>query len=112
MSHWRTLDTEAQLEELREASYSKPQILFKHSTRCGISAQAHHDLEEAIGDLARHSDVYYLDLLRYRPVSDAIAKVFGVPHQSPQVIMLKEGKVVYHASHFSISPDLLLRHTA
>lgn len=112
MSLWRILDTEAQLEELRKASFSKPQILFKHSTRCGISAQAHHDLEEAISELASQSDVYYLDLLRYRSVSDAIARVFAVPHQSPQVIMLRDGKVVYHASHFSISPDLLLRHAA
>ncbi|MDP5169598.1 MAG: bacillithiol system redox-active protein YtxJ [Bacteroidia bacterium] len=112
MSFWKTLDSEAQLDELRQASFVRPQLIFKHSVTCGISAQAHANLEEAIADLNEHVELHYLDLLRYRSVSNAIASKFGVPHQSPQAILIRNGEVVYHASHFSINPGKIVRSAA
>jgi bacillithiol system protein YtxJ len=58
-------------------------------------------------DLADAVDAYYLDLLEYRPISSAIAEQFSVTHQSPQLILMKNGQVVHHASHSDIDAQLL-----
>ena len=109
MSVWNTLATEAQLNELREASFQKPQLIFKHSVRCGTSAHVRYYLEESATELMGPLDLHYLDLIRYRSVSNEIAHQFQVPHQSPQVLVVKNGEVVYHASHLSIRPELILK---
>lgn len=108
MSVWNSLTSEAQLDELREASFTKPQLIFKHSVSCGISAHVRHYLEDSTADLQKPMDLHYLDLLRYRPVSNAIASIFRVPHQSPQVIVLKDGEVIHTASHMAIRPETIL----
>lgn len=109
---WNNLSADSDLSVIQRASFEKAQLIFKHSTRCGISAQAHANLEENLEDLAPHLDLHYLDLIQHRGVSNAIASEFGVPHQSPQVIVVKNGEVVYHASHFSIQPQQILQKTA
>lgn len=108
MSTWNPLTSEAQLSELREASFAKPQLIFKHSVSCGISGHVRHYLEEAAEELQKPLDLHYLDLLSYRSVSNAIASTFGVPHQSPQVIVLKDGEVIHTASHMAIRPESIL----
>ncbi len=109
MSQWNSLRSEAQIDELREASHVRPQLIFKHSTTCGISANMYATLEGASSELAEYVDMAYLDLLQYRSLSNEIAVKLGVPHQSPQAILLKNGEVVYHASHFSINPGRIVR---
>lgn len=111
MSTWNPLTSEAQLDELREASFAKPQLIFKHSVSCGISGHVRHDLEGSTDKLQKPLDLHYLDLLRYRSVSNAIASSFAVPHQSPQVIILKDGKVIHTASHMAIRPDAIISKT-
>lgn len=111
MSVWNSLTSEAQLEELREASFGKPQLIFKHSVTCGISAHARHTLEDSVDELQKPMTLHYLDLLRYRSVSNAVASTFRVPHQSPQVIVLKDGEVLYTASHMAIRVDSILSKT-
>ena len=103
--NWITLTNEAQLEELVNRSYSAPQVIFKHSTRCSISNVAKNRLEKAQtpGDI----DFYYLDLLNYRPVSNAIAETFAVDHESPQLLLIKDGKCVYNESHMGIDMEEL-----
>ncbi|MEZ4777010.1 MAG: bacillithiol system redox-active protein YtxJ [Bacteroidia bacterium] len=108
MDSWRFLQDEAQLSEISEASYIKPQLIFKHSTTCGISAQAHHVLMESTDSLSDFADLYYLDLLRYRPISNRVAAELNVPHQSPQIIVVKDGQAVYNSSHFAINPKAIL----
>lgn len=108
MNTWQPLKKEAQLEEIKEASYQKPQLIFKHSVTCGISAQANHTLEASTEELAEKFDLHYLDLLSFRSVSNKVADEFEVRHQSPQVLLVKEGKVIYHTSHFSIQPAKIL----
>lgn len=100
---WKVLDTEAQLDQVIKDSHNKPVVLFKHSVTCGISAGAKHALESAWDFTPDELDFYYLDLLSFRPVSNKIAEIFKVIHQSPQVILIKDGKAVYDTSHHSIS---------
>ena len=107
MESWRNLQNETQLAEISQASFNKIQIIFKHSTTCGISAQAQYRLFSSTEELVGNADLYYLDLHRYRPVSNLVAQTFGIPHQSPQVIVIKEGKAIYDSSHFAINPSKL-----
>jgi bacillithiol system protein YtxJ len=92
-----------------ELSKDKPVAILKHSTRCGISAMATNGLKED-WDLTQDQVLfYYLDLLVYRDVSNAVAAHLRVPHQSPQLIVLKDGKVAYTASHHMIDCPSLKR---
>ncbi len=100
---WKVLNKEEQLDQIIKDSHEKPVVLFKHSVSCGISGQSKYKLESNWNFSKEDLDFYYLDLLSYRSVSNKIADMFGVIHQSPQVIVLKEGKVVYHTSHHDIS---------
>lgn len=100
---WKPLQEDVQLDAIDAASADHPVLLFKHSTRCNISSTALHRLERSWTptDDAMH-DAWYLDLLRYRNVSNAIAARYGVEHASPQVLVIRNGKCVYTTSHFGI----------
>lgn len=100
---WQHLTAEPQLEELVEQSKSNPVLIFKHSTRCGISHTALDRLEREWTQTSDRIHPYYLDLLAYRGTSNAVAERFRVQHESPQVILIQKGAVVYHASHTAIS---------
>ena len=99
--NWNTLQSLEQLNAIRKASLQKPQVIFKHSTRCSISAMAKNRLEKSIPP--EGVDFHYLDLIRYRPVSNAIADEFGVEHESPQILLIRNESVDYSASHMGIS---------
>jgi bacillithiol system protein YtxJ len=103
--NWITLDTLEQLEDINALSFNKPQILFKHSTTCSISLMAKNRLDK--GDIADNAAIYYLDLLQYRPISNAIAAKYNVIHQSPQVLVIKNGECVYEETHNGITLDEL-----
>lgn len=102
--NWQRLTDLAQLDAIDAASRESPVLIFKHSTSCGISRTAKDRLERAwtSEDDARHT-VYYLDLLRYRSISNAIALRYGVEHESPQVLVIVNGKCRYANSHFGIT---------
>ncbi|MEM7656781.1 MAG: bacillithiol system redox-active protein YtxJ [Bacteroidota bacterium] len=104
MSSWQSLTQPEQLAEIDRASHERPQLIFKHSISCGISAQAQYQLQSATDDLAEGFDLHYLDLINHRPASNEVAAHWKIPHQSPQVLIIKDGEVVYHASHFGIRP--------
>ena len=106
---WIPLTSMEQLVELTEHSFEKPALIFKHSTRCGISRNVLKQFENEY-DLDTEVDAYYLDLLEYRPISSAIATQFSVTHQSPQLILMKNGQVVHHASHSDIDAQLLKKY--
>lgn len=107
---WKELQDEQQLNEIIETSKTKPVVIFKHSTRCGISEGAKYNLMENWNFDTQELDFYYLDLLRYRPISNRIAEDFQVTHQSPQVLLIKDGVVTFHTSHHRISVDGLRKH--
>lgn len=102
--NWNKLTQAGQLEEIKSQSMEKPVLIFKHSTRCSISSMS---LDRLLRNWKNEDQEkitpYYLDLIAYRSISDQIEKVFGVPHESPQAIIIKNGKAVYDNSHFGIS---------
>ncbi|WMX12230.1 MULTISPECIES: bacillithiol system redox-active protein YtxJ [unclassified Aureispira] len=101
---WKELNNINDLETALKASYEQPVALFKHSTRCSVSLMAKKSVER-FWDL--DIDAYYLDLIAHRDVSNAIADQLNIEHQSPQMILVKEGKAIYNASHGSIDVDTM-----
>ena len=101
---WLPLTQPAQLPELVRESHEHPVLIFKHSTTCSISAAAKGKLERQWSDasLPAGTALYYLDLLKFRPLSAQVAQEFGVQHESPQLLLILDGKCVYHASHMGI----------
>jgi bacillithiol system protein YtxJ len=104
--NWIPLQDLGQLNEIMTLSNEKPVVIFKHSTRCSISRMAlkrfenEYDLDESVA-------VYFLDLLEHRDISNEIASRFGVYHQSPQLLLIQEGKSVYDVSHSDIDAEEL-----
>ena len=103
LSDWKMLDNISQLNEIDALSKEKTVVIFKHSTTCGISAGAKNRLESDWPNIEGDIVLYYLDLLTYRPLSNEIASRYGVRHESPQVIVINNGKAVYDTSHHRIS---------
>ncbi len=109
--NWNKLTQEAQLEDIISESQERPVLIFKHSTSCSISSMALSRMErkwkdDEVGD----PKPYYLDLLANRGLSGEVASRFGVPHQSPQVLLISKGESVYDSSHYEISFDALAEH--
>jgi bacillithiol system protein YtxJ len=100
--NWIHLTDLSQLDEIVTLSNEKPIVIFKHSTRCSVSRFALKQFESEY-DLTDSVDAYFLDLLEYRVISNEIASRFGVYHQSPQLLLIKEGKSVYDVSHSDIT---------
>ena len=99
---WQALTNVSQLDEIEQRSTTKTQVIFKHSTRCGISSMVMNQFVAAY-DLEIDLDLYYLDLLSYREVSNQVGYKFQVMHESPQLLIIKNGTTVAHASHGAIN---------
>lgn len=106
--NWITLISNEEMEQLILLSQQKPQVIFKHSTRCSISSVAKSRLEKS--KTKNEVSFYYLDLLSYRTLSNAIAARFGIEHESPQILVIKDGKCVYDESHMGIDMEEILEH--
>jgi bacillithiol system protein YtxJ len=100
---WIELTDVDQLQEIKEASIHKTKIIFKHSIRCGISRMVKNQFEEDYAFNEQDADFYYLDLINNRAVSNAVEDIFQVIHESPQVLVIKNGVVVAHDSHGGIN---------
>lgn len=99
--NWISITSIDQLDQLTAESKTKPILIFKHSRSCSIS-------KATLDRLERNWNLdgvktYFLDLLTYRDVSNAIAKIFEVQHESPQVLIVDNGKSIYDRSHFDIT---------
>lgn len=104
--NWIPISDPGELDRIREKSFSKPQLIFKHSTRCSISSMAKARLErpETPGNI----DFYYLDLLRFRNISNEVAEIYSVYHETPQILLIRNGECVYDESHGGINMDEIL----
>ncbi|MCT4698716.1 bacillithiol system redox-active protein YtxJ [Tenacibaculum haliotis] len=100
---WIPLTSTAQLEEIKKQSENEAVAVFKHSTRCGISSMVIKRFANSFDEDLKDFKIYYLDLLSYREVSDELGYIFQVLHQSPQLLVVKKGAVVAHASHYDIA---------
>ena len=99
---WVEITSTNQLNELLHNVGDKPILLFKHSTRCSISGMALNNLERNWTSGKELCDLYFIDLLKYRDVSNLTAELTGIVHQSPQAIVIKGKEIIYDASHNSI----------
>ena len=104
---WTYITSVDQLNDVLESASEKPVLLFKHSTRCSISSMALNSFEREWGTENELCDLYFVDLLRHRDVSNAIASETGVVHQSPQAILFDGSDVRYQASHSSIDAQAI-----
>lgn len=105
MKDWTDITSAEDLRKIVEDSTQKPQIIFKDSTTCGISAHAKHRLIEDYALIEGKAGFHYLDLLGFRDISNLIAQELHVTHLSPQIIVLKDKKVVYTTSHHAINAE-------
>ncbi len=106
---WTVLQTMDQLEAITEASKEKPVVIFKHSTTCGISRMVLRNFENSYEIPEGKINLYYLDLLAHRDISNEIAIRFQVIHQSPQILIIKNGSAVHHASHYNAQASDILQ---
>jgi bacillithiol system protein YtxJ len=98
-ANFTEINSTEQLDALFEQSNEKPVVLFKHSLTCPISAGVHQDISNA------DADINMVIMQKARNVSDEIARRTGIRHESPQAIVLKDGKVVYHAAHYDVTAE-------
>jgi bacillithiol system protein YtxJ len=100
---WKKLKTQEELENLIENSHRVPSVIYKHSSRCGssfiVKKRLEHDWVFGEGDV----DIYFLDLVEHRDVSDEVSRVFRVRHESPQILVIRDGESVYDTSHGGVS---------
>ncbi|REH48789.1 bacillithiol system protein YtxJ [Tenacibaculum gallaicum] len=101
--NWISLTSLEQIKEIKELSKKEPVAIFKHSTRCGISSMVIKRFVNSFDEELKDFKVYYLDLLSYREISNEIGHTFQVLHQSPQLLVVKNGEVISHASHYDIA---------
>ena len=110
---WKNLDTVAAVDQIKDSSYQRPAVIYKHSTRCSISSMALSRLERAWKPEEMQSvDIFFVDLIRHRDVSQAVAQTFQIEHASPQLLVIQNGECVYHTSHMGISYQDLKRQIA
>lgn len=102
---WIEMHGETDLQKLENESEQKTVVIFKHSTRCGISRMVKRQFEKEYNYDERKVKLYYLDLLKYRELSKRVAEDFGVFHESPQLLIIKNKNVVFHTSHSDISAE-------
>ncbi len=101
--NWINLTNLDEITDIKTLSISESIFIFKHSTRCGISRMVKKQFEKLLLPNKNNIKVYYLDLLKYRNVSDAVSEVFQVRHQSPQLLIIRNEVAVKHASHYDIT---------
>ena len=105
-SFWINLKDLGQINEIITISEEKPVVIFKHSTRCSVSRMTLKQFENEF-KLQDKMDAYFLDLIENRDISNEIALKFEVVHQSPQLLLIKNGKCIYNISHSDIDAVFL-----
>lgn len=100
---WIDLNDPQQITDIKNASgYS---VIFKHSTRCSISLMAKRNFEFDWNSIPENTPLYFLDLISHRDISALIAETFQVHHESPQVLLIKDGECILDSSHSDISAE-------
>ena len=108
--HWIHLTDEGQLQNILVRSQEKLQVIFKYSNRCYLSEVVFHRLQKDC--CPEQMDFYFLDLVAYRNISDKVSETFHVAHQSPQILLIRDGECKFDESHSEISLDEIIEHAA
>lgn len=106
---WIKLTNIKHLEELICLSNDTLIVLFKYSTKCGLNRMVLSRFEKVTDFTSKNVAFYYLDLLKYRNISNEIVSVFNVLHKSPQILVIKRGKAIAHFSHYDIISSFNLK---
>lgn len=106
MIEWKTIESSDQIEEIIQASRTTPVVIYKHSRHCGVSFFVRARLEKQWKN-GYDVDFYFLDLVSHRDVSNEVADRFGVRHESPQVLLIRNGESVFDTSHVGVSAKAL-----
>lgn len=99
--NWKKIESPEDLKEINKKSFTVPQLIFKHSTRCSVSSMALSRIER-MGQ-PNGIEMHILDLLAFRSISNQIANDYNVRHESPQILLIKNEKCIYSASHGHIN---------
>lgn len=99
---WVDINSEQELDKIKSDSQERAQIIFKHSTRCGVSRMVKNQFLGTYDIEPTKADLYHLDLIAHRNISNKISEMFEVRHESPQLIVIKNGEVIEHRSHGDI----------
>ncbi len=108
-SFWNYPEEISEIDEILKLSTEKPQLIYKHSNSCSICWFAKGEIESASEAIGKLADCHYINVVRMRDISNAAASKTGVIHQSPQVLILHEGEVVWNASHGQIRAYSILQ---
>lgn len=104
---WKVMHQLEDIDDIIRLSAIRPQVIFKHSTRCSISSVAKRRLEHS--PAVEGVDFYYLDLIAHRDLSNKVGQIFEVWHESPQVLLIADGECIYDESHMGISMDEIMQ---
>lgn len=105
---WNTISEPEETQTLVEKSKKHPQLIYKHSNQCSVSFIAKKGLDSNIEKLSQFADLYIIDVIRQRDISNAIATLLKVRHESPQALLLKDGNVVWKGSHWDVDAEEIL----
>lgn len=106
---WNVLTSVEEVDEVFLASNERPQVIYKHSNSCGVCYMAKHSLDKLSEDEGEKAMFYIVDVIRDRPISKYISERSGVRHESPQILLLKDGEVKWNSSHFGVKRENLIR---
>ena len=107
--NWNIIETEKDLENIWQRSEERPQLIYKHSTICSFSSMAKNELAAKSEEIQEKADINYLGVIESRPLSKKVASDLGVRHESPQAIVVKDGKAVWDASHGGVRGKSILK---
>lgn len=99
--NWIPLNSLNQLEEI--STQSEPVLIFKHSTRCPVSSMAKRNIEFESILLPKNIQTYFLDLIKFRDISNQVSEIWKIKHESPQVLLIHNHKCIYTSSHNEIN---------
>jgi hypothetical protein len=108
LNGWKNLTQISEVDDAVAHSSIKPVVFFKHSTRCSISNMALNRLKSVEPEVLETAEFYYLDLIAHRDVSNYIAEKLDVHHESPQIVIVRDGDCTYDASHMEIEVKELI----
>lgn len=106
---WNSISGLGKIESIIKNSDKKPQLIYKHSNRCSVSFLAKQQLEEVAEEISDIAKLYMIDVIHQRDLSNAIASELNIRHESPQVIILKNGEVIWDGSHWEIKGQDILK---
>lgn len=105
---WEEITSVEEVDEIHLASNEKIQVIYKHSRTCGVCYISRNSLEKMEDEIRQSIDLYMVDVIRDRPISQYIAEKYGIRHESPQMLIIKDGEVIWHGSHYKVKLDNLV----